>query len=888
MSKIRIYELAKELDMDNKQLLAQVTEMGYDVKNHMSALEEAEAKRVKEIIMGVRSEVVVDERIRPNIIRRRTKVLHTEPQPTPLKPVPEVKPETEPKVAAAKAPQPLVREPAIPTEERMAEVAEVHPKPEELPERIQEMVVKVQSERPAQTPATAAESVPPAPEAQVSQARSARKEYVRIIRKPPPVEPVKSVEHEEKQPTKEPVHAGHAAAAAKGPAGEQAPEQPAASVKEDKDAKKKYGKKLVEFVPDFAEQRKKSTQRRKEVIEREQLYELTKGEVRPLRPRKLEKVVAKKKKAPELTVPKQIKRRIKIDGTIMVGELAKRMGIKGNEVIKKLMQLGVIVTVNKVIDFEAAALVGNEFGYEVEKAFFEETDLLQARDTQKGRLMPRPPVVTIMGHVDHGKTSLLDAIRHTNVTAGEAGGITQHIGAYHVTINNQEVVFLDTPGHEAFTAMRARGAKVTDIVILVVAADDGVMEQTKEAINHARAAAVHIVVAINKIDKPNANPDRVKRELADFGLIPEEWGGQTIMAEISAKQKKGINELLELILLQAEVLELKASPEIPARGRIIEARIDTGRGPVGSVLVQEGTLKQGDPFVCGPYGGKVRAMFDDNGSRVVTAGPSMPVLVQGFSGLPMAGDEFIVVEDEKKAKQVSTLRQLKLREAELSQAGKISLEKLFQKMKEGEVKELNLVVKTDVQGSLEALIDSLVKLSIPLIKVNIIHGSTGTITETDIMLASASNAIIIGFNVRPAPRVQELAEQEKVDVRTYDVIYQVIDDVRDAISGLLEPVFEEKVTGRAEIRQTFSVSKVGTIAGSFVVSGKIERGAKARLIRDGAVVHSGRIGSLKRFKEDAKEVQAGYECGIGLEKYNDMKVGDVVESYILEEVKPTV
>ncbi|MFH1148029.1 MAG: translation initiation factor IF-2 [Pseudomonadota bacterium] len=881
MSKIRIYELAKELDMDNKQLLAQVKEMGYDVKNHMSALEEADAKRVKEIIMGVRSEVVVDERIRPNVIRRRTKVLHTEPPPTPPARVPEVKPEAEPRVAGEEAPQPVVAGSVVPIEERMAEVAEVHPESEKLPERIEEKVVRAQPERPTEVPVAAAESASSVQEVQAHQVRPARKEYVRIIRKPAPVEPVKPAEREERQPIKGLVHAGPAAK-------EQTRAEPAASPKEEKDTKKKYGKKLVEFVPDFAAQRKKSTQRRKEVIERAQLYELTKGEVRPLRARKGEKVVAKKKKGPEITVPKQIKRRVKVDGTIMVGELAKRMGVKGSEVIKKLMQLGVIVTVNKVIDFEAAALVGNEFGYEVEKAFFEETDLLQARDTQKGRLMPRPPVVTIMGHVDHGKTSLLDAIRHTNVTAGEAGGITQHIGAYHVTINSQEVVFLDTPGHEAFTAMRARGAKVTDIVILVVAADDGVMEQTKEAINHARAADVHIVVAINKIDKPNANPERVRRELADLGLLSEEWGGQTIMAEVSAKQKKGINELLELILLQAEVLELKASPEIPARGRIIEARIDTGRGPVGSVLVQEGTLKQGDPFVCGPYGGKVRAMFDDNGNRVVTAGPSMPVLVQGFSGIPMAGDEFIVVEDEKKARQVSSLRQLKLRESELSQAGKISLERLFEKMKEGEVKELKLIVKTDVQGSLEALVDSLVKLSTAGIKVNIIHGSTGTITETDIMLASASTAIIIGFNVRPAPRVQELAEQEKVDVRTYDVIYQVIDDIRDAMSGLLEPVFEEKVIGRAEIRETFNVSKVGTIAGSFVVSGKMERGAKARLIRDGAVVHNGRVGSLKRFKEDAKEVQAGYECGIGLEKFNDIKVGDVVESYVLEEVKPTL
>jgi translation initiation factor IF-2 len=852
MSKIRIYELAKELQMDNKQLLAQIKEMGYDVKSHMSALEEGDVQRIKDIITGVRAEVVVDERVRPNVIRRRTKVIQAEPESEP-KTVAEAPPE----VADETSPQSPIEK--VEAEEQ--ETAEEEEVPPVSAEPVQEVPA------PTQRP---------------------KKEYVRIIHRPDVVKPTKPEEWRKKEPIRE--TAKPALVVKKPPVKPVAgavteAERPEPAPKEV--ARKKQGKKLVEVVPEHIEQRKKSVLRRREIIEKSQLYDRAGGEAR-LRTRKSERFAAKKKQTTEVTIPKPIKRRIKVDDTILVGELAKRMGIKGNEVIKKLMQLGVMVTINQVIDFEAAVLVGSEFGYEIEKASFEETDLLHFKEVSEDEIVTRPPVVTIMGHVDHGKTSLLDAIRHTNVTAGEAGGITQHIGAYHVDIDGRDIVFLDTPGHEAFTAMRARGAKVTDVVVLVVAADDGVMEQTKEAINHARAAEVPIIVAVNKIDKPEANPERVRRELADLGLLPEEWGGNAIFAEVSAKQKKGIKELLELILLQAEVLELKASPKRSARGRIIEAKIDKGRGPVATVLIQKGTLKQGDPFVCGQFFGKVRAMFDDNGIRVVAAGPSMPVLVQGLSGIPMAGDEFIVVEDEKKAKQVSAFRRQKLREVELSQVTKISLEKLFEKMKEGGVKELKLVLKADVQGSLEALSDALTKLSTPAIRVNVIHGSTGAITESDVLLASASDAIVIGFNVRPHSRVQELSEQEKVDMRTYDVIYQIIDDVRNAMSGLLEPVYEEKVLGRAEVRQIFTVSKIGTICGSFIIEGKIERGAKARLVRDGAVIYNGRFASLRRFKEDVKEVQSGYECGIGLENYNDVKVGDVIEAYVLKEVRPTL
>lgn len=852
MSKIRIYELAKELQMDNKQLLAQVKEMGYDVKSHMSALEEGDVQRIKDLITGVRAEVVVDERVRPNVIRRRTKVVQAEPEPE--------------QKTAAEAPPEVADETSLrsPVEKVEAEEQE--------------------AAREEESPPVSAEPVQEAP----ALTQRPKKEYVRIIHRPDVVKPAKPEEQRKREPIRE--------TAKPAPVVRKPPVKPVARAVTEAErpepapkevARKKQGKKLVEVVPENIEQRKKSVLRRREIIEKSQLYDRAGGEAR-LRSRKSERFAAKKKQTTEVTIPKPIKRRIKVDDTILVGELAKRMGIKGNEVIKKLMQLGVMVTINQVIDFDAAVLVGTEFGYEIEKASFEETDLLQIKEVSEDDFVARPPVVTIMGHVDHGKTSLLDAIRHTNVTAGEAGGITQHIGAYHVNIDGRDIVFLDTPGHEAFTAMRARGAKVTDVVVLVVAADDGVMEQTKEAVNHARAAEVPIIVAVNKIDKPEANPERVKRELAELGLLPEDWGGQAIFAEVSAKQKKGIKELLELILLQADVLELKASPKRSARGRIIEAKIDKGRGPVATVLVKEGTLKQGDPFVCGQFFGKVRAMFDDNGIRVVAAGPSMPVLVQGLSGIPMAGDEFIVVEDEKKAKQVSAFRRQKLREVELSQVTKISLEKLFEKMKEGGVKELKLVLKADVQGSLEALSDALRKLSTPAIRVNIIHGSTGAITESDVLLASASDAIVIGFSVRPHPRVQELAEQEKVDMRTYDIIYQIIDDVRNAMSGLLEPVYEEKVLGRAEVRQIFAVSKIGTICGSFITEGKIERGAKARLVRDGAVIYNGRFASLRRFKEDVKEVQSGYECGISLENYNDVKVGDVIEAYVLKEVRPTL
>ncbi len=581
------------------------------------------------------------------------------------------------------------------------------------------------------------------------------------------------------------------------------------------------------------------------------------------------------------------KRKVQMSETIQVSELAKKMGVKVGEVIMKLMGLGVMVTANQTIDYDSAALVASEFGYEVEQKGVAEDIIQMQQQVEGGEPVPRPPVVAVMGHVDHGKTTLLDAIRRSDVAAKEAGGITQHIGAYEVQLpSGSQVVFLDTPGHEAFTSMRARGASVTDMVILVVAADDGVMAQTREAIDHANAAGVPIIVAVNKIDKPGANPDKVKKELAELGLIPEDWGGETIFVNVSAKKGTGIEDLLEMMVLQAEVLELKADPERPARGHVIESRLDKGRGPVATLLVQEGTLHVGDPIVCGLHYGKVRAMINDKGEKVDSAGPSSPVEVQGLSGVPEAGSEFVVLPNEKKAREVAEYRQRKAREAELAKSTRMSLETVFEKMKEQDLKVLHVVLKADVQGSLEALSDSLKKLSTDKIKIDIVRGGIGAITESDVLLASASDAIIIGFNVKPSPQAKQLADQEHVDIRFYDVIYHALEEVKSAMTGLLEPVFKEVVLGRAEVRQTFHISKVGTIAGCYVLDGLVKRNALARLLRDNVVVYKGKIESLRRFKDDVKEVQAGYECGIGLEKFNDIKVGDVIEAYELEEVAP--
>ena len=583
------------------------------------------------------------------------------------------------------------------------------------------------------------------------------------------------------------------------------------------------------------------------------------------------------------------KRKIRIDEHIRLSDLAHQMGVKSQAIIKALFGMGVMATINQALDMDTATLLASEFGHEVENVSFDEQEFLAAAPADSpDDLKARPPVVTIMGHVDHGKTSLLDAIRKTSIASGEAGGITQHIGAYHVATNRGEVVFLDTPGHEAFTTMRARGAQVTDIVVLVVAADDGVMDQTREAVNHAKAANVPIVVAVNKIDKEGSDPDRVKRELAEFDLVPEEWGGTTIFANVSAKQRLGLDELLEMILLQAEVLELKANPSKPARGHIVEAKLDKGRGPLGTVLIQDGTLKNGDAFVCGTVHGKVRAMFNDQGRKIKQAGPAIPVEIQGFDVVPEAGDEFVVVADDKVARKIAESRASKQREKDLVGKSKVTLESFLLSKPANEAKNLNLVLKADVQGSLEAITEALVKLSTDEVKIQVVHGATGGLTESDILLASASQAIIIGFNVRPTAKVKDMADSEHVEIRFYDIIYKLVGEIKDAMSGMLTPDIQEVYLGQAEVRNTFSVPKVGMVAGCGVVDGKLSRAAKVRLLRDGVVIYTGSLSSLKRFKDDAKEVLKGYECGVGLENFNDIKIGDVIEAFETKEVARTI
>ena len=603
-------------------------------------------------------------------------------------------------------------------------------------------------------------------------------------------------------------------------------------------------------------------------------------------------VRGKRKKKQQASAPRpepvKIEKAFMTAETITVRDLSERIGKPAGEIIKKLMMLGIIATINNELDFDTAQLVCSEFGVELEMKLAETAeDALKNEDVEDSEedLLPRPPVVTIMGHVDHGKTSLLDYIRKTRVTAGEAGGITQHIGAYTVEIRGQKITFLDTPGHEAFTAMRARGAQATDIAILVVAADDGVMPQTIEAINHAKAAGVQTIVAINKMDKVGANPERIKQQLTEYGLVAEEWGGDTIMVPVSAITGDGVDQLLEMILLVAEVQDYRANPNRKARGIIIEARLDKGRGPVATVLVKTGTLRVGDTIVAGTAYGRVRAMVNDRGERVKEALPSDPVEVIGFNDVPEAGDIITAVDDDSLSRRVAEERKDKLRAALIKNQQKASLDDLFSQISAGQIKDLNLIIKADVQGSVEAVKQSLEKLSNDEVRVRCIHGGVGAITETDIMLASASNAIIIGFNVRPDNNVRETAEREKIDIRLYRVIYNAIEDVEKAMKGMLAPKFREVVLGSAQVRQVFKVTGAGTVAGCYVTDGKVMRNAQARLLRDSVVIHEGKVDSLKRFKDDAREVAAGYECGMGFENYNDIKEGDVIECFQMEEIE---
>jgi len=587
---------------------------------------------------------------------------------------------------------------------------------------------------------------------------------------------------------------------------------------------------------------------------------------------------------------KELPEKITFVESLSVAELAKKLHREPSEIIKKLFMLGVMATINQELDKDAIELICADYGVEVEEEIRVditdlETHFEQTEEVNEADLSERPPVVTIMGHVDHGKTTLLDSIRHTKVTAGEAGGITQHIGAYQVTEGDKKITFLDTPGHAAFTTMRARGAKVTDLTILVVAADDGVMPQTVEAINHAKAAEVPIIVAVNKMDKPSANPDRVMQELTEHGLVPEAWGGDTIFVPISALKGEGIDTLLEMILLVAEVGELKANPERLALGTVIEAQLDKGRGSVATLLVQDGTLKVGDPIVVGHTYGRVRAMVNDKGRRVKEAGPSTPVEITGLNDVPQAGDRFVVFEDEKTARQVGETRAMSAIQAQRSEKQRVTLDNLFEQMSQGEMKELNLIVKADVQGTVEAMAASLMKIDVEGVNVKIIHTGAGAITESDISLAAASNAIVIGFNVRPDVNAKRAAEEEGVDIRLHRIIYKVIEEIEQAMKGMLDPEFEEKIIGQAEVRQTIKVSKVGTIAGSYVTEGKVTRDSGVRVIRDNVVIFEGELDTLKRFKDEVKEVAKGYECGITITNFNDIKEGDIIEAYIMEEIK---
>ncbi len=901
MGKVRVYELAKQMGLENKELLTRLADAGVEAASHASSLSDEDIKKF-EAHQQTPHEKVEEAVIKPGLIRRRRTVVKAEPESEAVS-----EPESK---ADASADEPPAAAAPVREEEQKAEA----PKPEESPvtpaappaaatretEDTPVAPPKAETKKTAgaepvaeKKPSSADAGVPAAKEpkaeaaAPVEEATGDRAKILGRVELPTQRSTAQRREQSQGRPARPTSRPSRPDQGTQTPGGkprvrpEAAPvaamEQPLPE-KEGRNNKKRKKGRYANDAFDQGDGHVSRRGRRVEVFEPGRMGQ-----------KKKRGKQSKQTRQTEVTISKAIKRVIKISDSITVGELAKRMGVKANELIAELMRQGSMVTINHPLDYESAAILASEFNYEVENVAFDEESILEVempkeKDAAED-LRIRPPVVTIMGHVDHGKTSLLDAIREARVTEGEAGGITQHIGAYDVELDGRKITFLDTPGHEAFTAMRARGAGVTDIVILVVAADDGVMPQTKEAINHSKAAGVPIIVAINKIDKPEANPDRVKQELTEFELVPEEWGGETIYVEVSAKQKTNLDTLLEMILLQAEVLELRANPDKRAKGSIVEARLDKGRGPVATVLVQDGTLKVGDSIVAGLHFGRVRSMTAANGDQVKEAGPSFPVEVTGLGGVPDAGDTFHAVENEKAAKEVSQHRQSKQREIDLAKSSKASLDQLFARMQEGAVEELAVIIKADVQGSVEAVRDALEKLSTDSCRLNVIHTGVGGISESDVTLATASNAIVLGFNVRPEAKARTLAENETVDIRLYSVIYDAVNDIHDAMEGLLAPTLKEKQLGHAEIRETFHVTRVGTIAGCYVTDGKIVRNAKARLVRDNVVVWEGKLSSLKRFKDDAREVTSGYECGIGLENYNDLKQGDVIEAFEVEEVK---
>ena len=903
MGKMRVHLLAKELEIETKELIAQLERLGIRGRKAQSSLEDEEVTRLRaalatqekphvhvgeEKVVADRvvtaddqssgeiqaRETIVERRVRANVIRRRTSRVEvpteaheaeTSPAETIATPIPPPTPNFEDLAATMPSYEDDSSLTAIAPESDTSHHEEAEETPGEIRETAQTDEPQAQAvPAPDRQPVPPAPAPPPAAQPAVAPAAT-------------PKEPSRGARVLGRIDLKRTITIAPAAPAAPRRPVPGSPGVPPAANDATRPARDGEAAK-----PATGEAEKpKAGRHKKRVVKKQDVLEFREKELRSGRiPKKKRALPGKEQRKTEITVPRASKRVIRISEVITVGDLAREMGIKAGDVIKKLMSLGMMASINQVLDVDTATLVAADFDYQVENVAFDAESMLEVEQVEEeAMLVSRPPVVTIMGHVDHGKTSLLDAIRSTHVTAQEHGGITQHIGAYHVKVDGRSVTFLDTPGHEAFTAMRARGAKVTDIVVLVVAADDGVMPQTVEAINHARAAEVPIIVAVNKIDKPDADLERVKRGLSEHGLVSEDWGGDTVFAPVSAKTQEGIPHLLEMLLLQADILELRANPDKLARGTIVEAKLDRGRGPVATVLVQEGTLRVGDSFVCGVFHGKVGAMINDLGQKVELAPPSSPVEILGLQGVPQAGDSFIAVTDESKARQVAEHRHTKQRETELVKSSKVSLEELYDQIKTGDVKELRVVLKADVQGSVEALTDALTRMSTTEVKLRVLHGSVGGITESDILLAAASNAIVIGFNVRPESKGQALAAQEGVDVRLYTVIYEAVADVRAAMEGMLEPTFREQTQGRVEIRQIFNIQGVGTIAGCYVTEGKIQRGNLVRILRDHVVVHEGKLASLKRFKDDVREVSAGYECGLSIEGFHDIKQGDVVEAY---------
>jgi translation initiation factor IF-2 len=891
--RVRIYELAKELSLGHREMVAKVRSLGIEVANHMSHLEPADVDRVRRAVDRERKERTFEERINDTVIRRRSKSV------TPAAPA--ARTVVEAPAPARQAPPPVVAREAAP--EGVEAPPVVQAQVEEAPARPSKRVVVV-----------------PAPESEPVAAKPVVQVQVDVAPAPRPapveVQVKEAVKEEEPRPAPAKVAAEVAPAPAPVPAPPPGPvlrtipqqvvtgsaatgafiQLPGLAARGESGGP---GTPRIEIRDRDAEQRALG---RTGLVTRPPAGRDRFGRPAPAGggpgnryggpPRKRVAAAGKKLKQTQITTPAEHKRVVRMGDTIAVADLAQKMAIKGKEIIKKLWALGMMgVNINQDVDLDTATLIATEFGYQVESTAFNEDSILTGSEPPDNPedLVTRAPVVTIMGHVDHGKTSLLDAIRKANVAGGEAGGITQHIGAYKVSSERGDVVFLDTPGHEAFTAMRARGAQMTDIVVLVVAADDGPMPQTIEAINHAKAAQVPIVVAINKIDKPGANIDAIRNKLSEYGLVSEEWGGDTIFVNVSAKTKEGVDKLLDMLALQAEVLELRANPNKAAKGHVVEARLDRARGPVSTVLVEEGTLKLGDLLVAGEYSGKVRAMLGDKGQAITEAGPSTPVEVLGIDGVPDAGELFNVVDDDKAAKSLVEHRHDQRRKKELAVSGnRVSLENILDKIKSGDVKEVKVVLKADVQGSIEAIANALTKLSTDSVGVNVISSGVGGITESDVSLAKASTAIVIGFNVRPAGKAQQLAEQEGVDIKLYQVIYDAIDDVKKAMVGMLSPISREKLLGKVEVRQVFTIPKAGTIAGAFVTEGKITRKALVRLVRDSVVIYTGKVGSLRRFKDDASEVVQGYECGVGIEGYNDLREGDVIESFEMETVAPTL